>query len=321
MRAEKQAGLLSKGQLHALGFSHEQLYYRLREGTWLRVTRGVYNVLPNHPWQDPFSAARRQSAWTGLLAVPRGISTGACALALHGVWGLPQWITPEVALPGGASSRGPGHVKVRRYAEFAVRRVLDRQFAAPVDALVQALPGFTRDTAVCVLDSAVHRRLIHQRDLQVIAERLAGRRGASRVYPWLGLVNPLAQSPFETLTRLQCLDADLPPPTLQAAVWDEGNHRVARGDLGWKRRDGTWVLIDLDGRRYHEGLDALLVDRRRQNAIALTHRHTHLRFAWEDLYTGIIPATIARALQAPGEERPGLNRESPRTQPPRRQPR
>src|SRR5699024_4957621 len=155
----------------------------------------------------------------------------------------------------------------------------------------------SRNTAVSVLDSAGNLGLITPESLQEISEKLRGRRGATKARPWLSLVNGRAQSPFETLARLQCLDVGLPPATLQVEVWDENQRSIAHGDLGWQRSDGTWVLVDLDGKKYHESPGALLVDRRRQNAIALSGHHTHLRFAWADLRTGAIPRMIAKALR------------------------
>lgn len=288
---------MGRQQLFDLGFSSDQIYRRTQTGRWVRLTRGVYNVLPRHDWPDPYDITRRQAAWTGLLALPGSAATGLCALALHGVWGLPRILTPEVGLTSDRHGRGRKNVRVRRFQEFATVVIQGRRVAVPAAALVQALPGLRRDTAVSILDSAGNRGLIGPESLAEIGHQLRGKRGARKVRPWLELVSPLAQSPFETLARLQCLDAGLPPPTLQVSVWDEWNRAIAHGDLGWERGDGTWVLIDLDGRRYHEDPKALLVDRRRQNAIALTGRHTHLRFAWEDLRTGTIPETITRALR------------------------
>src|SRR5699024_5823417 len=102
---------------------------------------------------------------------------------------------------------GPQGVRVRRFREFATIQIHGRAVAAPVDALVQGLPEMSRNTAVSVLDSAGNLGLITPESLQEIGEKLRGRRGATKVRPWLSLVNGRALSPFETLARLQCLDA------------------------------------------------------------------------------------------------------------------
>lgn len=296
--AREQAGLVNRRQALSSGISDYRIMRLTKVGAWHRVTTGVYNVAPNAPWKDPIDAARVQAAWTGLLTVPDGISTGACALALHGIWGLPMKVAPEVALPNGQHRYGSVGVRVRRYQAFATTRLRGRLVATPVHALAQALPELSREQGVAVIDSAINRKKIALTAVAEIERLLRGRRGTSRVRPWLALVDGLAESPFETRVRLQCLDAGLPRPTLQAEVWDEERKRIARGDLGWQRPDGTWVLVDLDGKRYHEDPEALFVDRLRQNAIALNGRHTHLRFAWPDLRAGVIPREIARALHA-----------------------
>lgn len=292
-----QQGLLNHEQLQNAGISPYRIYRRSMAGEWSRVTRGVYNVMPEHSWPDRFAAVRLQAAWTGLLAVRNSIATGSCALALHGVWGLPLQIKPEVAGEEGISLQGPKGVRVRRYRNFPTVTKHGRLLATPVAALVQALPEMSRDTAVSTLDSAGNLGLITPEDLEALDCALAGRRGSRRVRAWLPLVDFRAHSPFESRARLQCHDTDLPAPDLQVEIFDGHGNRVARGDLGWQRTDGTWLLVDFDGRKYHEAPDALLVDRWRQNAIAMTARHTHLRFAWEDLRTGEIPQIIARALE------------------------
>lgn len=293
--ALRQAGLLNRAQLLNLGFASHQINRLTRNGSWFRVTSGVYNVLPNHQWPDPMSTARLQSAWTGLLSHPRSISTGLCALALHGIWGLPRNIAPEVALPNGEGAPGASGVHVRRYRGFPTTHYCGREVAVPTAALVHALPHTTRAVGVALLDSALHRRLIRTDDLEVIETQLAGRRGAVRVRPWLTQADANAQSPLETHTRVQCMDAGLPTPHLQICIRDDAGNLIARGDLGWRRADDSWVLLEIDGRSFHDTPAALFHDRHRQNNIALAGRHTLLRFTAGEVYSGVIPEIVKRA--------------------------
>ncbi len=300
-RAWSQEGVVSRRQAVAAGLSTYRISGLVARGEWRRVTQAVYDVLPDGRWPDPFDHARRRSAWIGLLSAdPRGISTGACALALHGAWGLPRRLTPEITLPGAAGAHGARGVRVRRFQRpLEVRTIKSRLVAAPVTALVQALPEWPRDTVVAVLDSALHRRLITPADFAAVRNQVRGRRGAARLHSWWGLVEPKAESPFESETRLSCLDAGLPAPVVQPRIWDSDGRLVARGDLGWRRPDGTWVLVDLDSKAYHDTPDAVFKDRIRQNAIALTDRHTHLRFVTRDVTSGHFIRTIRRALALP----------------------
>lgn len=301
--AQNQAWLLSRKQITASGISDNIIASKVNSQSWQRVVRGVYNIHPGDESADSWDLARKQSAWAGLLAIPGGISSGVCALALHGVWGLPRRIPPEVCFHGGGHRKGPPGITIRRFRSLEIEPLFGRYIASPIHALAQALPTLTRYCAVSVLDSALNRKFITPDQVHQIDGLLRGRPGADRARAWLLQANALADSPFETRVRLKCQDAGLPPAHLQVKVWDEVRGCIAHGDLGWKRDDGTWLLVDLDGKQYHDSPRALLVDRRRQNAIALAGRHTHLRFAWADLKGDLIPRTIARALNHPNPTR------------------
>src|SRR5690625_4689928 len=138
--AQARAGLVNLQQIFDAGLSRQQLRTSLRRGDIQRVLRGVYMV-PEWAATD-FDARRARAAWAGLLsAAPNGISTGACVLHLHGVQGLPQRLTPEVALAGGRQTPGVHGVRVRQFTRpFDVWRFGEWRVAAPVPAFVQALP-------------------------------------------------------------------------------------------------------------------------------------------------------------------------------------
>ena len=221
-------------------------------------------------------------------------------MALHRAWGLPAALTPEVVLPLGRYLRGVHGVRVRRF-NSPMRTVLigGRRVADPVTALIQALPEWDRDTAIAVLDSALNRGLISLPDLREIREGVRGRRGAAKMHKWWEMVNPLAESPLETRARLQCLDAGLPEPHLQARIRNPAGVVIARGDLGWQRPDGSWVLVELDGSEVHSRPEAVFHDRRRQNEIAMSGPHTLLRFTGQDVSRGQVAPTVLAALRRP----------------------
>lgn len=311
-KAAAQDGLLARGQVLDAEMSPRQIQNRLEHGVWRRVTRGVYEVLATDSAVDPYILARRRAAWIGVLAAhPIGISPGACALALQGFWGLPQSLAPEVALPRGRYSIGAPEVKVRRF-DRSMRwiRLGEHRVAAPISALTQALPELDRDSAVAVLDSALNRGLLTHRDVLAVRRNVRGRRGAARLHQWWPLIDSGAQSPLETHARLRCLDAGLPEPTVQAVVRSPGGRIIARGDLGWRRSDGSWLLLELDGRGVHGRPEALYRDRSRQNAIALAGDHTLLRFTGVEVFNGAMVRAARAALAAPSPRRPGAERSS-----------
>ena len=303
-RASQQGGLLSRHQLVTGGINRHRLVTLLKCRSLVHVTRNVYE------WQgatDESSALRTgneydllriRSAWIGLLSAEGSVATGAAALALHGAWGLPTRITPEITLHGRSRSAGAKGVRVRQFARpFPVSVVHGRYVAAPEAALVQALPELGFKRAVAVVDSALNRGLIAAEHTRQIRDGLRGRRGVARLGRWWEFVDGRAESPMETWARLDCLAANLPPPAVQAEIRDSRGKFIARADLGWQRGCGTWVLVEIDGREFHETPRALFHDRARQNRIVLEGRHTVLHFTGRDVWEGKVARAVARALQ------------------------
>ena len=126
------------------------------------------------------------------------------------------------------------------------------------------------------------------------------RRGASGCDAWWDLVEPRAESPLETFARLQCTDAGMPPDELQVEIRSAAGHLLGRGDLGWRLDGDRWLIAEIDGREFHESPEAVLHDRRRQNALLTTGRVDLLRFTWPDITARtVIPAAIRAALRRP----------------------
>jgi hypothetical protein len=312
--ARAQAGLVSRHQCRELGICDHRLASLVRAGHWTRPTRGVYDTGQGDPALHPLDLARMRAGWLACLAAPSdAVVVGLSALALHGIHGLPRQIPPEVTLPGGRGAPGTSAVTVRRFERpLEVVRMGPRiapghegpearkpRVASVRCALVQALPELPRDTAVAMLDSGLHLGRLGAEDLDWIAEQLRGRRGAAGVHGWLALVDGRAESPMESFARLDCVDHGLPPDDLQVEVRDARGLFVARVDLGWRRKDGRWVLVEVDGSDVHSNPAALFADRERQNAIATRSDALLLRFAGRDvLRGGIIPDEVRRALAA-----------------------
>ncbi|UFU05395.1 type IV toxin-antitoxin system AbiEi family antitoxin domain-containing protein [Ruania halotolerans] len=297
--ARRQAGMIGHAQARAEGVTVAQLRNLVRRGRWLRVTRGVYRT-PVDTLLDSWDEVRQQAAWTGVLAVPGSTAVGMAALALQQVQGLPRRIRPEVGVSHGRSITGPAGVLVRR-CRHPIPAVLINGFrvaTVPV-ALAHALPEMSRRDAVAVLDSALHTGRLTSVGMRELERTLHGRRGAQRARELITLADGRAESPLETRARLLFVDAGLPPPDLQVRVHDRAGRVVARGDLGWQRSDGTWVIVEMDGRGVHGTPTAVYQDRSRQNRMVLSRQVTILRFTDQDLDDGSAVEMIGRALCHP----------------------
>ncbi|MFC8798198.1 type IV toxin-antitoxin system AbiEi family antitoxin domain-containing protein [Promicromonospora sp. NPDC057138] len=279
--AATQEGLVNKAQCDAAGLDKHAVARLVKKGTWTRVTRRVYDTDPvpveRRQRDDYHDHVRRRAAWIGMLAVPDGIATGACALALHGVAGLPADLVPEAARPGGADAAVGGGGVLRRYRAFPVERYRGRRIAAFVHALAQALPDLPRDAAVAVLSNALHEGHIDQDGLRRVRELLRGRRGAARVHSLFCLVDGRDASPAETFARLSCIDHGVPPDG-QQVTFTSGGVFLGRVDFVWSLPDGRYVVVEIDGRAFHSGAAMLADDALRQNGLVGTDRLIVLRF-------------------------------------------
>jgi very-short-patch-repair endonuclease len=120
----------------------------------------------------------------------------------------------------------------------------------------------SRQATVIALDAMCHVNLARPADLAEDAERHRRKRGARRLGERLSLVEPLTESPMETVLRLLVRDAGLPPPAAQVTVRRDGRF-VARVDLGYRQ----WrIAIEYEG-DHHRGRQHFRRDVARLNAL------------------------------------------------------
>lgn len=279
--AAAQEGLVSKAQCDAAGIDKHALALLVRQGRWTRVVRCVYDTDPEpverRVRDDYHDHVRRRAAWLGMLAVPDGIATGACALVLHGLEGLASGILPEAARPGGMYAEVGAGVTLRRYRGFADEPYCGRRIASVVPALAQALPYFSRDEAVAVVSGALREGHIDESGLRSVRGLLRGRRGAARVQGLLDLAEVRDGSTAESYARLSFIDHGVPPDGQQVTFTVAGAF-LARVDFVWHLPDGRYVLVEIDGRAFHSGEAMLADDAERQNGLVATEQLVVLRF-------------------------------------------
>ncbi|NKY39302.1 type IV toxin-antitoxin system AbiEi family antitoxin domain-containing protein [Cellulomonas septica] len=283
--AGRQGGLLSAEQADAQGVTSGRRGRLVAAGLWSRPTRGVFDTRPTSG-RSP-DDRRLRAAWLGMLAYgPSAVAVGACALALYGVSGLPVDLQPEIAMPGGRFRQSRDGIRVREFGGATVlpqRRIGAGRAVVLPWAVTQAVPEIGRRHALAVLDDVLRRGLLDESGLEDVRSRVAGRRGAAGVGDLWSLVDARAESPLESLARLDCWDAGVPADDVQVTIRDGDGGFVARADLGWRLGGDRWLVAEIDGREVHETPRAVLHDRRRQNAVVRTGRVELLRFTAADL--------------------------------------
>lgn len=294
--AAAQEGLVSKAQCDASGVNKDAVALLIRLGRWSRVTRGVYDTDPEPVERrlrdGRHDHVRRRAAWVGMLAVRDGIATGACALALLGIGGLPGDLVPEAARPGGMYAAVGGGVVLRRYRSFVDQPYRGRRIAALVPALAQALPHLSRYETVAVLGDALREGHLDETGLRSVRELVRGRRGAAQVHCLFDLTGDRDGSVAETHARLSCIDHGVPPDG-QQVTFVVGGVALARVDFVWSLPDGRYVVVEIDGRAFHSGESMLADDAARQNGLVATDRLIVLRFPAARALAGSIPAVGA----------------------------
>ncbi|WP_017612650.1 PDDEXK family nuclease [Nocardiopsis salina] len=297
--ARGQHGVLTRGQAKGSGLSDSDLRALRRDGTFGHPYEGVYAV---RSLFDPSESEGflRTSVMAAQLALgPRSIAGGETAARLWGMQGLPSWDgrTVHMIVPG------PGTKRHRQRVTLHTWEVGPEEVTAADGVIRVTVPGRTlrdvvlhvdRETAVSLIDSALQRGLVREEGLEELALANGQRKGCVRTRPWWDLADGRAESPLESWVRLACADAGLPPTSLQRRFLDGTGRIIAVADLWW---EDLQLIGEADGLGPHGLPEVLARDRRRQNALQLSHPGVRIvRFTWQDaMRPGYITAALARA--------------------------
>jgi hypothetical protein len=296
--ARLQAGLIELDQCRAAGLSVKSVRGLVGRGSWRHVARRVWEIPSVAPSPTDHDARRRRSALLGLLTFgPEAVAVGPCALALHGLKGLPTSIRPEVALPGRSNRLDRDGVRVRQFDDgMEVVKVGGRRVVSLEWALAQAVPELPHRNGLALLDAALCSARLTPSGLARAHDIARGRRGIRSRHVLWDLADRRAESPLESFARWECVVDGIPPDTLQLPLTTPGGRAVARGDLAWRRSDGRWLVVEMDGTDVHGTPAAVYADRSRQNLLTTSASVVLLRFTGRDL--GTIAPAVRRTLAA-----------------------
>lgn len=289
--ASTQHGVVTAAQCHQHGYTTSQIGDRCRAGVWRRLFRGIYLVEGGHG-----ELAKIQAAL--LVAGPTAVAVRQTASYLHDIPAASKSDHVCIGVPRQASRHHRAGIKFYQDAMDAAEVVDIRGMR--VTSVVRTLADLTRivdrNTAVSILDACLHNGQLAVADLDAIARKAYGKRGAVIVRERVSLADGHAASPLETRARLACIDAGIPPNELQYEIRDQDGILLAIADMAWLK---ARLLVELDGAEPHERPQALFRDRRRQND--LIHAGWRiLRFTWADVQRpAYLVGTIRRALSMP----------------------
>lgn len=231
-------GLIATHELSAVGVTRPMLASMLRRGMLIRVRQGWYST-------PDLAVSVRQAARVG------GVLTCGAALRAHGIWALEDDRLHVLVRRGSSRLRHPGDPR-RRLSEAPApstvvhwldgATTISRLIACPVDALETYRRCATHELYLAALDSTLHRRPDLRGDLIAAGHRIGPR-----------TADGICESGTETLFRLR-MRRQLPRLKCQVPIPGVGRVDFLIGEA---------LVIEIDGRAFHDSESAFENDRRR----------------------------------------------------------
>ncbi|WP_017624018.1 type IV toxin-antitoxin system AbiEi family antitoxin domain-containing protein [Nocardiopsis chromatogenes] len=222
--ASCQYGLITADQARACGLSRTDIRRLLDAHRWRTAFAlpGVYCVRPFPEARSaPLLPLFRHAQAAQLALGPRAVASGATAARLWGLQGSQSLQVREhplhFTLPRPPKAVDPAHIRTNTW-RIAPREVTLRhglRITTSERTLRDAVLHSDRDTAVALMDSAIHLGLVSADRLPALAAANSGRPGCRRSRAWWPLSDGRAENPVQTRIRLACTDAGIPPDELQ----------------------------------------------------------------------------------------------------------
>ena len=254
----------------AEGLTMHHLLNACRAGEWERVRRGAYvrGVVPDERAQHLLLIAA-----TMPLVGDGSVVSHASAAVLHG-FPVPRslldrvWITRE---GGGHGRHGPVvHLRRCRLDSEDVTFVGGVPVTSPARTAIDLARAAKLEWGVIACDAALAIG-VERTDLLGVIERMRGWPGVRRADRAARFADPGAQSPLESVSRLQISRLRYPVPVVQFPVL-RGGVLVATSDFGW---EDSGLVGECDGKVKYGVLleagetaaDAVMREKRREERI------------------------------------------------------
>ncbi|SHG08168.1 Protein of unknown function [Jatrophihabitans endophyticus] len=278
--------VLTTAELAALGVTRSAARAAVCRGDWSIPARGTVAPLRVVGSGDVRLDARRRHALHAA-ALCRGrrehVVAAASSAVLHGLPVLRLPTAPELLAPArlGLGRRAAGHA----YGAGLSDAEVTSWFGVPVTTVARTLVDLARHDArggIMAADSALRERVATVAAIDRALAGALGWPGVRQARAVLGLADPLAESPLESVVRLALCRAGFPSPRLQYVI---GGYRV---DFCWPEQR---LVLEADGRDKYTA-DALWREKRREHALRSRGWRVE-RILWEDVLRHW-PVTAAR---------------------------
>ncbi|MBO9556869.1 hypothetical protein [Cellulomonas sp.] len=259
---------------------------RLRAGEVVRVRRGTY--VDAAAWAVLDDEARHRARVRAVVAAAAGPVT-LSHWSAAAVLGLPAVGRRDdrVHLVRPPAEGGRSHRDVVRHTVADVPTVVlvdGLRCTAPARTVVDLARLAGAAAGVAAADAAVRLGLTTTAELADEVERAARGRGVRAARVVAALVDPLAESPGESLSRVRMAELGAPAPVLQHEVHDRHGF-VGRVDFWWPEHG---VVGEFDGRVKYAGAshDVLWREKLREDRIRALGLGV-ARWTWADAWAGL----------------------------------
>ena len=276
-------------ELQQLGLTSYAIRRLQADRTVRRLIQGVYAPTDLEDTVELRAAAIR------LVLTEHMVLADRTAAWLHGVdhyriddlHGVPP--LDVMAVAGSEPTRRKGTRGGKRaLLEGDICRVSGVAVTTPARTAADLACLFGRREALAVLDAFMRICGVTRDELEQLVIRFAGRRGVTQLRELVALATPLAESPGESWSRIDVLDAGLPAPQPQFWIKVNGVEKY-RLDLAyplWK------IAVEYDGEEFHT------VARGPGRGRAATHVAASSRMDRDRRDQGGLPTLLQRRLVA-----------------------
>lgn len=247
-----------------LAMTDKELLAAVRYRLVRRLFRGVY--------VDASIPDSRELRLSGikLVAPPHAVICNSSASWVYGVDTFRPSdryrLTPSFVIPHGASRLRRWDVDCREaYIDPSdVTEMGSMLITTPVRTAADLLRQLYRPYALAAADGLVRAELVSVDEVRAYLRRLGGFPGIVQARELVTMVDPRAESPGESWTRLRLIDAGFPRPQSQIVIADHRGHELWRLDMGY---EGRRIAVEYDGAEFHTSTEDRRHDSERRDVI------------------------------------------------------
>lgn len=305
----RQQGMATRRQLQARSVLRRQLERLVADAVLEPSGRGLYRV-PDRG-SRVLHLVKAEGADPGFVAdvraelLTRGPDARAARRTAAVLWGMDMKVEPrriELDVPRGAGTDGGEQCSVRSARSVpavlwrAVPGTVPLRVTPAAETVLACAAELPLDEAVAIADSAIRRHRCTLEELHAALRARTGLGRAAHLRAVLRWCDPQCGSVLESLLRVLLALGGLPLPVTQHVLRDPVTGRERRVDFAWP---AVRLVVEADGRRWHDPEDARDRDRRRDNTAAVLG-WTVLRFSWREVVhePQLVVASVRAALAA-----------------------